>query len=268
MVRQRRKHEENLVNLSLRSKVSKFSFIKRRSHEDNSSLAQVPVARPRTIDLCSLEKGISHFFGLFGVIDQFIYFPRLTAKVAVCPWYTPSVGPCPAAPATPDRKCTSGHQLRQHVITKACAGRSTHITSISPCTYSYQPKSRTQKGTQREKREGGGERERSCGRTHTTHATLTHHTHTHTSHPEGHSDKSVSEQPKMPPLDQGTPRWRPASEKKKAGSQLAKKIQSGICLLGMLKASCISSLSPHAYWCMLLIPYACQACLRSHALVA
>ena len=125
MVRQRRKL--NLLNLSLRSKVSKFSFIKRRSHEDNSSLAQVPVARPRTIDLCSLEKGISHFFGLFGVIDQFIYFPRLTAKVAVCPWYTPSVGPCPAAPATPDRKCTSGHQLRQHVITKACDGRSTHF---------------------------------------------------------------------------------------------------------------------------------------------
>ncbi len=73
-------------------------------------------------------------------------------------------------------------------------------------------------------REREKERERERAREHTLHTLHTHTPHTHTqSHPEGHSDKSVSEQPKMPPLDQGPPRRRPASAKNKAGSQLAKK---------------------------------------------
>jgi hypothetical protein len=83
MVRQRRKHEENIFNLSLRSKVSKVSF----SHEDNAIkefiVTQLPAARLHAIEPITITLFFCCF--CFGVIEQLIYFTRLIAKVAVCP---------------------------------------------------------------------------------------------------------------------------------------------------------------------------------------
>ena len=63
MVRQRRKHEENLFNLSLRSKVSKFSFIKGRSHEGpcDPRVHRSLNSQPQDLALSSLEQGITLF---------------------------------------------------------------------------------------------------------------------------------------------------------------------------------------------------------------